>query len=829
MHRLAVVAAIALSLLIAPAASATPGALTWQEQHTDAGLAGARGVAVSPDNKSVYVTGQAANAVVAYSRDTNTGALTHIGCVEDSDNGGTAGCGATKEIDGLASARFIAISPNGDFVYVTGGDDRAVVRLSRNTSTGVLTPVDCYKDSGSSATCTSISGPSGILNGAEGIAMSPNGDNLYVAAQTAGAVLTFGRDTTSGVLTYSSCISGAAVVGCTTDSGALNFPRELAIAPDGKSVYVAAGSSGIAQFTRNTGSGSLGIASPALVTGVSLPVGIRVSPDNKHVYVAAVNDDAVRFYSRDASTSALTSLGCVNDVGAATSCTTSTEGLNGAEAVEVSPDGTNVYASALFDNAVVGLSRNATTGGLSPLGCLRDPVNGAGCGDADGVTTPHGLAASPDGKNVYVAASGSAAVSVFGPGGGGGPGGPGGGGGGGQPAPNLPPECINPSTLLVTCANPNGRPGVCGPTGTIFPQCHFPTVLPTVCGPSGTILVACQPRPTGVVACGGFGTILPQCTLPPPQLPQVCGPSTGTILPACTGANNPVTVCGPSRSILPQCSFGTKINATPLDPDGTGEIDVTVSCPGALASASGVRAAKKKPSPQTCDLNTALEITRTALLGTLDGHATTVGNVFAQVARQAQGTFTGNLEQFGSANAQAFKQRAQAVARRLLTPGNKIHPADFSVQNQLFAELLNPMGNPSYQGPPTLHYQAPFNPLGKAVEDWIKALGVAVEEYQKLEGSGSKKSTSSEAYSAALKRPRVVKRVKLRARKRRRVRIKLSRKVARALVKEAKRSSKRRVAVRVVVVFRAKPRPVARYVDVQLRVKKAKRKRGKRH
>src|SRR5205085_4211714 len=90
-----------------------------------------------------------------------------------------------------------------------------------------------------------------------------------------------------------------------------------------------------------------------------------------------------------------------------------------------------------------------------------------------------------------------------------------------------------------------------------------------------------------LAACGGTGTILPQCTHPPPQLPQVCGPSTGTILPPCTGANNPVTVCGPSNTVLPQCNFGGPISATPINlTDGNGNITVNLGCPASLTARS---------------------------------------------------------------------------------------------------------------------------------------------------------------------------------------------------------------------------------------------------
>src|SRR5436190_91121 len=113
-------------LSLAVTASATPiGTLVGQGCIADfgdaagcgtaqQGLTGARGVAVSPDGKSVYVTSVLGDAIVRFDRDTATGALTKQGCIADA--GSAIGCSETQQ--GLDGARSVAVSPDGKTVYV---------------------------------------------------------------------------------------------------------------------------------------------------------------------------------------------------------------------------------------------------------------------------------------------------------------------------------------------------------------------------------------------------------------------------------------------------------------------------------------------------------------------------------------------------------------------------------------------------------------------------------------------------------------------------------------------------------------------------------------
>src|SRR6185503_17983328 len=78
------------------------------------GLNGASGVAVSPDGKSVYVASM--GGVARLVRNPTTGAISQpaglAGCVSET------GSGPCADGHGLEAARSVAVSPDGNSVYI---------------------------------------------------------------------------------------------------------------------------------------------------------------------------------------------------------------------------------------------------------------------------------------------------------------------------------------------------------------------------------------------------------------------------------------------------------------------------------------------------------------------------------------------------------------------------------------------------------------------------------------------------------------------------------------------------------------------------------------
>jgi DNA-binding beta-propeller fold protein YncE len=150
--------------------------------------------------------------------------------------------------------------------------------------------------------------------------------------------------------------------------------------------------------------------------GLNGAIAVATSRDGRSVYVAAGADDAIARFDRNRRTGALRPRGCVadNDSGPA-SCAQKASGLHSPEAVVVSPDGRSVYAVSEFDNAVVRFDRKRKTGALTPKGCIEDNDDGPdGCGQStDGLDGAFGLTVSPDGKSVYSVSQSDDAIVHF--------------------------------------------------------------------------------------------------------------------------------------------------------------------------------------------------------------------------------------------------------------------------------------------------------------------------------------------------------------------------------------------------------------------------------
>ena len=94
-------------------------------------------------------------------------------------------------------------------------------------------------------------------------------------------------------------------------------------------------------------------------------------------------------------------------------------GIGTADAAAVSPDGRNVYvAGGVGSNGAMAiLARSRLTGRLTTLplrrGCVHVYRGSARCVGVRALETPSSIAVSPDGRNVYVAASSNSAVTTF--------------------------------------------------------------------------------------------------------------------------------------------------------------------------------------------------------------------------------------------------------------------------------------------------------------------------------------------------------------------------------------------------------------------------------
>ena len=401
--------------------SANPDCATYADLNSTSG------VAVSPDNKNVYVTDFDVNTISWLKRSAN-GSLTHgaTDCV-----GEVAGC---RTPHGLVIPNDIVVSPDGKYVYATTGASGGGIVTFRRGSDGSLTQLaagnGCMVGSSTAGCATNP-----YITDPEQLAFSPNGLQLYVTTYV-GRLVTLTRDPTSGVLSHKACSSAVLEAGC-TQVAALADVRDVAVSRDGKSIYtVASGETGVgvvAQFLRSSSGGVLyeDCAGPVALDCSHTAAGIRnvgmvaISPDGKSVYTGGGDDDGgvVAVFHRSTASSTLGALSqptgtarCISEATSGGVCANG-HGLDYGFRMTVAPDGKSVYLTVQGNTSggLVVLKR-ATSGLLSqpsgPAGCFSETGAG-GCTDGKALELAFGVAVSPDGNSVYVGAAGHGGLSNF--------------------------------------------------------------------------------------------------------------------------------------------------------------------------------------------------------------------------------------------------------------------------------------------------------------------------------------------------------------------------------------------------------------------------------
>ncbi len=336
------------------------GALTPVETRTDSSyLDGAGFVMVTPDGKNVLVAARLANKLTNFERDPVTGKLSLQDTIVE---GNQYACNSGFcTLDGLDGINSLAVSPDGKYVYISASNDNALVVLKRNITTGALSSfitgpivVQVVKAVDINADPT--------LQSVRGIALSPDGKTLYTTAFSSDTVAVYGRDGATGMLTFQSKL----VQGQATPSGSvdgLNMVRDVIVSPNGAHVYVVA-TDVVASFARDPLSGNLTWlqalhAATDGIPALNVPSSLAISPDGLQVYVSAygsiLGGKAVVAFDREVSSGLLTHRQSI--VRTPSSGAGGVPPLDGARGIALSPDGSNVYVAAYLDDRLVWLNR----------------------------------------------------------------------------------------------------------------------------------------------------------------------------------------------------------------------------------------------------------------------------------------------------------------------------------------------------------------------------------------------------------------------------------------------------------------------------------------
>lgn len=336
------------------------------------GLDEPNSVAVSPNGRNVYVTSRAGSSITSFIRNPKTGALSQLppplaGCISGLS---IPGC-----VSGLAvvTPDVVIVSPDGNNVYLGSFFGNAVAAFARNPATGALTQL------AGSAGCIAEATPgctTGIALGAiEGLAISPNGANVYAAAAVSNALTTLSRDPSTGALSQASsgsCIVQSTLTGCTVGRQ-LGGPNAVAVSPNGTGVYVTSFlSNSVTSFARNTSSGALAqlegaggcliflrSAGCSFGRALAAPEGLALSPNGKNVYIASIKSGAINVLNRGKAGAVGQKPGTAGCVAARSlSDCTAGRAMKGVSSIALSPDGRYLYSTASESNAVDVFRRN---------------------------------------------------------------------------------------------------------------------------------------------------------------------------------------------------------------------------------------------------------------------------------------------------------------------------------------------------------------------------------------------------------------------------------------------------------------------------------------
>src|SRR5262245_22620455 len=244
------------------------GNLTFVEAETGTGLNGAMAVVVSPDGLNVYTAADREHAVAVFNRNTSTGAITPVetqfvlnasGVAVSPDgkhvyvSGNDAvvafsrsPTGTLTQVDsepiGFGSA--VAVSPDGANVYVADRGFDTLTVFARNAMTGALTFVEAQSNN------HFVHG----LKTPRSVAVSLDGAYVYTVSSTDDSLAVFRRDASSGALTFLEHHPEGSVP-------SIDDPFGVAVGPVGGLVYVAdRGSDALVIFQADScGNSNLGI------------------------------------------------------------------------------------------------------------------------------------------------------------------------------------------------------------------------------------------------------------------------------------------------------------------------------------------------------------------------------------------------------------------------------------------------------------------------------------------------------------------------------------------------------------------------------------------
>jgi DNA-binding beta-propeller fold protein YncE len=204
---------------------------------TGDGMLGPLGVAVSPDNASVYVADRDTNAVTMFKRElAPPHALTPAGCIMQ--DGSATGCARTAH--GLTRPTYFAMAPDGRTLTVA--TDMGSTAVLTRAADGGLSFSGCIKLNGVAGGSPEDACANSPVGGTGGeFYVTPDGRSAYSGGRGVNGLAVYARDPSTGFLSFVECFRDTLVsnvIGCTRAAPALHGVGQMQASADGHQLYV---------------------------------------------------------------------------------------------------------------------------------------------------------------------------------------------------------------------------------------------------------------------------------------------------------------------------------------------------------------------------------------------------------------------------------------------------------------------------------------------------------------------------------------------------------------------------------------------------------------
>lgn len=301
---------------------------------------------------------------------------------------------------GISDPTSVVVSPDGNHVYATSESSGRLTTFSRNRSSGVLEFVSTIDNMTEGFEEVDLDSPVYVV-------ASPDGENLYVAAKKANAIVVFDRDPDSGMLAHIENIAGGEGA-----IEALSGVSRLHVSNDGSHVYASGTNArAVAVFARDGEDGSLKFledtgSDDSRPPGMDRPAGLKLSPDGSQLFVTARLGDALLIFDRDNDPES-EEFGRLSHRESLQNDLAGITGLDGAIDVAIDADGENLYVIAENDEMLTRALRDDEGEIALEETWQRGDTNLPGMGGAQHIQI------TPDNLEVFVTGFDDHSLTIF--------------------------------------------------------------------------------------------------------------------------------------------------------------------------------------------------------------------------------------------------------------------------------------------------------------------------------------------------------------------------------------------------------------------------------